>query len=109
MSRARILHVISHGAPKGVTLPQLAKRLGLSVDRTGHVVREEFGVTFLDLVNQHRLERAAALLKHSDLPIAAIALNSSFGDVSTFHQRFRANFKLTPRAFRVEEKAKKKG
>jgi AraC-like DNA-binding protein len=107
--RSTILHVISHGAPKGVTLPQLAARLGLSADRTGHVVREEFGITFLDLVNQHRLERAAALLKHSDLPIATIALNSGFGDVSTFHRRFRAQFKMTPRAFRVGEKAKKKG
>jgi AraC-like DNA-binding protein len=107
--RSTILHVISHGAPKGVTLPQLAARLGLSVDRTGHVVREEFGITFLDLVNQHRLERAAALLKHSDLAIATIALNSGFGDVSTFHRRFRAQFKVTPRAFRMEERAKKKG
>ncbi len=107
--RSTILHVISHGAPKGVTLPQLAARLGLSVDRTGHVVREEFGITFLDLVNQHRLERAAALLKHSDLPISTIALNSGFGDVSTFHRRFRAQFKVTPRTFRVGEKAKKRG
>jgi len=107
--RSTILHVISHGAPKGVTLPQLAARLGLSVDRTGHVVREEFGITFLDLVNQHRLERAAALLKHSDLPISTIALNSGFGDVSTFHRRFRAQFKVTPRRFRVGEKAKKMG
>lgn len=107
--RSTILHVISHGAPKGVTLPQLAKRLGLSVDRTGHVVREEFGITFLDLVNQHRLERAAALLCHSDLPIATIALNSGFGDVSTFHRRFRAQFKLTPRSFRVQQRGKTKG
>ena len=106
--RSTIMHVISHGAPKGVTLPQLAKRLGLSVDRTGHVVREEFGVTFLSLVNQHRLERDAALLKHSDMSITAIALNSGFGDVSTFHRRFRTHFKLTPRVFRLGERAKQK-
>jgi len=49
------------------------------------------------------------VLKHSDLPIATIAFNSGFGDVSTFHRRFRAQFKVTPRAFRVEERAKKKG
>ncbi len=98
--RSQILHIISHQAPRGVTLPLLAKRLGLSVDRTGHVVREEFGITFLELVNQHRLERAAALLKHSDLSISAIALNSGFGDVSTFHRRFRAQFAMTPREYR---------
>jgi AraC-like DNA-binding protein len=100
--RSRILHIISHQAPKGVTLTFLAKRLGLSVDRTGHVVREEFGITFLELVNQHRLERAAALLKHSDLAISAIALNSGFGDVSTFHRRFRAQFSITPRQYRQQ-------
>jgi AraC-like DNA-binding protein len=100
--RSTILHLISHGAPKGVTLPRLAAQLGLSVDRTGHVVREEFGISFLDLVNHHRLERAAALLQHSSLPIATIALNSGFGDVSSFHRRFRARFKTTPRAYRLQ-------
>ena len=105
--RSQILHIISHQAPKGVTLTFLAKRLGLSVDRTGHVVREEFGITFLELVNQHRLERAAALLKHSDLAIGTIALNSGFGDVSTFHRRFRAQFHITPRHYRQQNPPQK--
>jgi AraC-like DNA-binding protein len=103
--RSQILHAVAHGAPKGLTLGQLADRLGLSIDRTGHVVREEFGVTFSELVANHRLERAAELLTHSDLPIATIALNSGFGDVSSFHRRFKARYGTTPRAFRVERKA----
>ena len=100
--RSQILHAVAHGAPRGLTLGHLADRLGLSIDRTGHVVREEFGVTFSELVASHRLERAAALLRHSDLPIATIALNSGFGDVSSFHRRFKARFGTTPRGFRLD-------
>ena len=74
----------------------------------GHVVREEFGVTFSELITSHRLERAAALLKHSDLPIATIALNSGFGDVSSFHRRFKARFGTTPRAFRLDGRVDRK-
>jgi AraC-like DNA-binding protein len=101
--RSRILHFIALHAHQGITLASLAKGLSLSTNRTSHVVREEFGLTYLTLVKQYRLERAASLLTHSNMAISDIALSSGFGDVSNFHRKFREHFKVTPRQFRLGE------
>ncbi len=100
--RGRILHLITQRAQRGFTLGQLAVELRLSVDRAGHVVREEFGVSFLDLLAAHRLEQAAAMLGSSDLPIATVAGHCGFGDLSAFHRRFRARFGATPARYRSQ-------
>lgn len=107
--RSRILHFIDHHSRQPVTLGALARELGLGVDRAGHVVSEEFGMPFLDLLARHRLERAAALLVHSDLPVAEVALHCGFGDLSGFHRRFRARFALTPSRYRERERAASHG
>lgn len=104
--RSRILHFIDHRSRQQVSLGDLARELGLSPDRAGHVVSEEFGMSFLDLLARHRLERAAALLSHSDLPVATVALDCGFGDLSGFHRRFRARFGATPLRFRDGARAK---
>ena len=98
--RTIIITFINRRANQPITLGQLAKELGLSVDRAGHVVREAFGISFLELVAHHRLERAAELLRHSDLPLVTVSLTCGFGDLSGFHRRFRARFGMTPAAFR---------
>ncbi len=100
--RSRILRFIDHHSHEPVSLGDLARELALSVDRAGHVVSEEFGLSFLDLLARHRLERAAALLTHSDLPVATVALHCGFGDLSGFHRRFRACFGVTPSRFREQ-------
>jgi len=99
--RTQILHFIAQQAHQSISLTSLAKRLALSPHRTSHAVREEFGFSYVTLVKQFRLERAASLLTHSAMAISDIALSSGFGDVSTFHRQFRAHFKVTPRQYRM--------
>ena len=99
--RTQILHYIANNAHLDISLAKLAKKLSLSPHRTSHAVREEFGYSYLTLVMQFRLERAASLLTHSDMAISQIALSCGFGDVSTFHRHFRKHFKVTPRQYRI--------
>ncbi len=99
--RTQILHYVTQQAHQSASLTGLAKQLSLSPHRTSHAVREEFGFSYLTLVKQFRLERAASLLTHSAMAISDIALNSGFGDVSTFHRQFRSHFKVTPRQYRL--------
>ena len=48
-----------------------------------------------------RVRRAALDLASSRRPVLAIALDSGFGDLSTFSHRFRATFGATPTQYRA--------
>ena len=84
---------------------------------SAHVVARAFGIstrylhklfaatdtTFSGFVNDHRLDRAAALLalpNDGNRTILQIALEAGFGDLSHFNRRFKRRFGETPRAFR---------
>jgi transcriptional regulator GlxA family with amidase domain len=80
----------------------LAQRHGVT-DRYIHRLFEETGRTFGDFVQEERLKRAYQLLTdpaQSRKSVGAIAAEVGFGDLSTFHRRFRRRFGDTPRTIR---------
>lgn len=85
---------------RDIALADLARHLGLSVDRTRHAVRESCGSGFARLLAEERLATAAQLLRHTDLPVAEVASRSGFGSVAHFHARFRTRWRTTPAALR---------
>ena len=99
---AAIRRFIDEHAGGEIGIADLAKALGLSPSRAMHVVRASCGSTFGALLTAARLERAATLLRHSELPVTDIAQLCGFADVSTFHRRFRRHFTTTPHRHRRE-------
>lgn len=85
---------------KDIALEDLARHLGLSVDRARHAAREACGMGFARMLAEERLATAAQLLRHTDLPVAEVAARSGFGSVAHFHARFRARHRCTPAAMR---------
>lgn len=59
------------------------------------------GMTPYQFVLGVRLRRAAVRLRTTPAPVAAIAFDAGFGDLSTFNARFRAVFGDSPRAYRT--------
>jgi AraC-like DNA-binding protein len=59
------------------------------------------GTTPHRFVLRARLERAARLLRGSAAPVAAIALEAGFADLSTFHASFRRWMGTSPAAYRA--------
>jgi AraC-like DNA-binding protein len=98
--RAWILRFIRLSHVEPIRLADIAERLSLSEGRAGHLIREACGKTFVELVNEARVRTAAALLRHSDLPVAQVALRAGWGDVSRFHRVFRAHTGTTPMKYR---------
>ncbi len=82
-------------------LSDLAADLGLSVSRTGHLVRELFAMPFAELAHEIKLREAAHYLANSGMPILGIALHFGYSDQSHFTRRFRARYGRTPRAYRL--------
>lgn len=81
-------------------LAGLAAMAGLSKFHFLRLFRSETGVTPHQYLLQTRLHRAALRLVQTRDPVAHIAFDSGFGDLSTFNARFRRCFGMTPTAFR---------
>jgi AraC family transcriptional regulator len=64
--------------------------------------RRCLGVTPYRYLLGLRLRRAAVKLTTTAKPIAAIAFEAGFGDLSTFNAHFRRSFKVSPSALRRE-------
>lgn len=84
---------------EGVTgLSQLA---GRSREHVNRVIQAGTGQTATVLINQLRLNRAAALLRMTDRPIASVAVECGFPSLSHFYRLFNERFKATPRHYRM--------
>jgi AraC-like DNA-binding protein len=55
-----------------------------------------------------RLRHAALSLVDEDVKIVDIALDSGFNDVSNFNHTFRAEFGMSPRAWRTQRGARRR-
>ena len=93
-------HIEEH-ADDAVDLAGLAAIAGLGKYHFLRVFRRFVGMTPYQYVLRVRMGRAARRLASSDDPVLKVALDSGFGDLSTFNARFRATFGMTPSQYRA--------
>ena len=82
------------------SLETLAGELGVSSRYLRRVLRQELGVSPVELAQTHRLLLAKQLLTETSMPIIAVAFASGFASVRRFNALFRARYRLTPSALR---------
>lgn len=87
------------------TLADLAAHLGLSKTRTAHAVREATGLSFVELRDSLRMERARSLLRTTYHKVGHVAAECGFSSTHYFHRFFRGQTKMTPLAFRRRRRA----
>jgi AraC-like DNA-binding protein len=88
----------------GLTLAALAHSAELSPYHFLRLFERVAGVTPHQYVIRARLREAAIRLVAEPSKIVDIAFDCGFGDVSNFNRAFRAEFGLTPRAFRLRQR-----
>lgn len=94
------LRYIEAHADQPVELDGLAAVAGMSKYHFLRTFRRVAGVTPYQFLLDLRLRRAAIRLRTTRDPVATIAFDAGFGDLSTFNGRFRAVFGMSPGAFR---------
>ncbi len=97
------IRFVESDAARPVQLQDLAAIAGMSKYHFLRVFRRLTGVTPHQYLISARMRRAALGLASSRRPVLAIALDSGFGDLSTFNKRFRATFGLTPTRYRASQ------
>ena len=90
-------------ADSNLTLARVARRLALPARDVSNAVNRVTGENFSRYVNGHRVARAKALLKDTDLPVTEIVFSSGFTTKSSFNSEFRRVTGQTPSAFRTAE------
>lgn len=96
-----ILRLIEERPDGALDLAGLAAVAGLSKHHFLRVFRRLVGMTPYQYGLRARMARAARRLKTSQDFVLAVALESGFGDLSTFNARFRATFGTTPSRYRA--------
>lgn len=96
----RAKQYIEDNYPFEVTVERIAAHVGLERSYLYRLFREQVGCSPSRYLRQFRLERAAALLRESELPIAEIGLQVGFADLSHFYRAFSEKYKTSPKRFR---------
>lgn len=82
-----------------LSISQLAKTACLSPTQFKKRFKECIGISALKYITRYRMEKAQALLSHTDLPVQLVAENVGYSDLSAFSRRFSRHFGMSPRAF----------
>lgn len=86
----------------GLTLPRLARRLGMPQTRLSQLLNDNNRTSFKQYLVQLRLAEAKALLRQSPAkPLEVVAEAAGFQSMSTFHSAFKKAEGVTPAAFRA--------
>ena len=97
---AEALRIIWGESGESINVTELANRLPVtrrSLERRFH---DRLGRTVLDEIIRCRVERAARLLRDTDLPIRAVASMAGFPSADNMGRAFRRETGLSPREFR---------
>jgi AraC family transcriptional regulator of adaptative response / DNA-3-methyladenine glycosylase II len=99
-ARAAAARIEAGALNNGGSLEQLADGLGLSSRQLRRSVRQEFGVSPIELAQTQRLLLAKQLLTESNLPIIDVAFSSGFDSLRRFNALFQSHYRITPSRMR---------
>ncbi len=100
----RLVRLLDRSLQPSFTLDQMAQDAGLSPYHFLRTFERLTGVTPHQYVLRARLREAALRLVSQRDRILDVALQCGFGDLSNFNRAFRAEFGLSPRAYRLRSR-----
>lgn len=83
-----------------ITLPMIAKEVGLNESYAGRLFKKATGKSIFQYVHEVRMEQAAELLTESDLKIRDVALQVGMSDQLYFNKIFRRHYGCSPSEYR---------
>ena len=79
-----------------LSVDSLSQEMGMSRAQLFRKVREQLGITPLDLIRQIRLQKGQQMLQKTDMSISQVAYSVGFSSPSYFSKCYREYFGVTP-------------
>lgn len=100
----RALAVMRSRCAEPLTVAEIARAAGLSPSRFHELFRARTGTTPARRLTEFRLDRAEALLRSGDVPLADVAMAVGFSDQSALTRSLKRSRGTTPGALRRAER-----
>ena len=82
------------------SLSNVAREYGVSLAYVSECVRAQTGRTYKELLQKHRMETAARMLRRSDMNIQQIISLVGYENTSYFYRLFHERYGQSPREYR---------
>lgn len=101
-----ILSYIEKNYQRQITIEETAGLCFYSKSYFMRFFKEAVGITFVEYLNNYRLDIAAKKLKETEENILNIAIDCGFENLSYFNRRFKGRFGVTPGRYRYNAAVK---
>lgn len=98
----RAVELLHGTTQKGVTIDALVQHSRAGRSHLYRLFEKHLGVSPMEFMRRHRMQRAKDLLRHTNLAIKDISYQIGMEDVSHFSRLFRQSVGKTPREYRME-------
>ena len=85
-----------------ITIEELAKKFNVSTTYLKNIFKGVYGVPIISYMRIQKMQSAAQLLIHTELPIAEISYELGYNNISKFSAAFQKIIGDTPSAYRKE-------
>lgn len=96
----RVLDYMNIHFQKNITLKALSQLIGMTEVSFSRFIKQRTGNTFIDTLNEIRLGHASRMLITGNDPVAEIAMQCGFNNISNFNRVFKQKKHCTPKDFR---------
>ena len=95
---------ISQNYSRAITVEDMARRCNLDRSYFGKVFRDTLGQSPQEFLIQYRMEKAAELLKITELPVGEISRQVGYPNQLHFSRAFKNFYGISPRTYRQNNK-----
>jgi len=99
-----ILDYIEKNYMNPITLSDISSYLDYSLSYISRKFKKDVGVTFVQYLQQKRMEQSGRLIANTDKKLSEIAELSGYCDIKFFYKIFKKHWGMTPKEFRKKHR-----
>lgn len=95
------LEFIEHHYEKNIKVKDIASYIGINRSYLSNSFKKSVNMSPQEYLVNYRMNKACGLLKTTDLPVSAIAVQVGYDDPLAFSKSFKKFYEVSPKAFRT--------